>query len=124
MNQNLELKLSIRLFTEEHQRCFGPGVATLLEQVAAHHSLRAAAAAMEMAYSKAWRIIRTAEESLGCKLLDSTIGGKHGGGAALTSEARQLLSAYRTYQADVEAYAQQKFESSFLELLSDASESK
>ena len=124
MNQKLELKLSIRLLTEDHQRCFGPGVATLLEQVAVHHSLRAAAGAMEMAYSKAWRIIRTAEEALGCKLLDSTIGGKHGGGAALTPEALQLLSAYRAYQADVEAYARQKFDSSFLELFSDPSEAK
>ena len=46
---------------------------------------------MGMAYSKAWRIVRSAEEALGCKLLDSTIGGRHGGGAALTEEAEALL---------------------------------
>lgn len=113
MEKELQLKLSIRLFTDDNQRCFGPGVATLLERVQEHHSLRSAAASMEMAYSKAWRIIRTAEETFGFKLLTSTIGGQHGGGAILTKEAQQLLTAYRSYQADVDAYAKARFERAF-----------
>lgn len=113
MDKELHLKLTVRLFTDDHQRCFGPGIATLLERVREHHSLRAAAASMEMAYSKAWRIIRTAEDVFGCKLLDSTIGGQHGGGAVLTAEAERLLEAYRAYQADVERYAQGRFEEAF-----------
>ena len=68
---------------------------------------------MEMAYSKAWRIIRTAEAVFGCKLLSSTIGGAHGGGAVLTPEAERLLAAYEAYCADVGAYAQEKFEEAF-----------
>ena len=113
MSKELHLKLTVRLYSDDNQRCFGPGIATLLERVREHRSLRAAALSMEMAYSKAWRIIRTAEEVFGCKLLDSTIGGQHGGGAVLTPEAEHLLGAYRAYQADVEAYAQAKFESAF-----------
>ena len=62
MDRELHLKLTIRLFTDDNQRCFGPGIATLLERVREHRSLRAAASSMEMAYSKAWRIIRTAEQ--------------------------------------------------------------
>ena len=76
----MELKLTLRLLTNE-ERIFGPGVAELLERVREHHSLRSAAASMEMAYSKAWRIVRTAEEGMGCKLLSSSTGGRHGGGA-------------------------------------------
>ena len=79
MDKELHLKLTIRLYTDDNRRCFGPGIATLLERVREHRSLRAAAASMEMAYSKAWRIIRTAEEVFGCKMLDSTTGGRHGG---------------------------------------------
>ena len=56
MEERLRIKLTVRLFTEE--KCFGPGVAELLVRVREHHSLRAAAASMEMAYSKAWKIIR------------------------------------------------------------------
>ena len=59
-HKELHLKLTIRLYTDDNQRCVGPVIATLLERIKEHHSLRAAAASMEMAYSKAWRIIRTA----------------------------------------------------------------
>ena len=113
MDKELHLKLTVRLYSEDDQRCFGPGIATLLERVREHKSLRAAAASMEMAYSKAWRIIRTAEGVFGCKMLSSTIGGQHGGGAVLTPQAEQLLAAYRAYESDVKAYAQGKFEESF-----------
>ena len=113
MSKELHLKLTVRLYSDDNQRCFGPGIATLLERVREHRSLRAAALSMEMAYSKAWRIIRTAEDVFGCKLLDSTIGGQHGGGAVLTSEAERLLGVYRAYQAAVEAYARGRFDEAF-----------
>ena len=113
MEKQLQLKLTVRLYTDDRTRCFGPGIATLLHRVEEHASLRSAAASMEMAYSKAWRIIRTAEGVFGCKLLSSSIGGKGGGGAVLTEEARRLLSAYDAYVADVTAYSQGKFEEAF-----------
>ena len=113
MDQELHLKLTVRLYTADDQRCFGPGIATLLERVQLHKSLRAAAASMEMAYSKAWRIIRTAEEVFGYKMLSSTIGGQNGGGAVLTPQAERLLAAYRAYEADVEAYSESKFNEAF-----------
>lgn len=115
MNHSPDLRLAVtlRLLDGEGQRRFGPGVAALLEQVQTQKSLRAAAGSMGMAYSKAWRIIRTAEEVFGCKMLDSTTGGRHGGGAVLTPEAERLLTAYRAYQADVERYARENFQKSF-----------
>lgn len=113
MDKDLHLKLTVRLYTDDNQRCFGPGIATLLHRVQEHRSLRAAAASMGMAYSKAWRIIRTAEGVFGCKLLSSTIGGQHGGGAVLTEQAVRLLDAYDAYCADVQAYSQSRFEDAF-----------
>jgi molybdate transport system regulatory protein len=113
MKKRIQLKLTVRLYSDDDERCFGPGIATLLHRVEEHRSLRAAAASMGMAYSKAWRIIRTAEEVFGCSLLSSTIGGPHGGGAVLTEEARRLLTVYDAYCADVGAYAAQKFDSAF-----------
>ena len=109
----LHLKVTLRIYSDDDQRCFGPGIATLLQRVREHRSLRAGAASMEMAYSKAWRIIRTAEAVFGCKLLSSTIGGPHGGGAVLTPEAERLLAAYEACCADVVDYAQEKFERDF-----------
>ena len=81
MEKNITVRLTARLFAEE--KCFGPGVARLLEAVDELHSLRSAAQSMNMAYSKAWAIVHGAEQGFGCKLLHSTIGGAGGGGAGL-----------------------------------------
>lgn len=103
MNQELHAVVSVRLFTDE--KCFGPGIAELLRRVDEHHSLRAAAQSMEMAYSKAWTITKNTENALGFKLLASSTGGKNGGGAELTEEARRILEAYERYCGKLRAYS-------------------
>ena len=113
---DLRLTVTLRLLDDEGQRRFGPGVAALLSEVREKRSLRAAAASMGMAYSKAWRIVHDAEEALNCKLLRSTIGGRHGGGAALTEEAEALLAAYQALREEVSAYAQERFRERFRDL--------
>ncbi len=112
----MEMKLTPR-FYQNGERVFGPGVAELLKRVQEHHSLRAAAFSMEMAYSKAWQIIRTAEDGFGCKLLISTIGGRHGGGAVLTPEGERILNAYERFAADINAYSQERFQENFRDLV-------
>ena len=118
MNHSPDLRLAVtlRLLDGEGQRRFGPGVAALLEEVREKRSLRAAAGSMGMAYSKAWRIVRAAEDALGYKLLSSTIGGRPGGGAALTAEAEALLGAYQALREEVSAYALQRFGEYFRDL--------
>ena len=112
----MEMKLTPR-FYQNGERVFGPGVAELLKRVQEHHSLRAAAFSMEMAYSKAWQIIRTAEDGFGCKLLSSTIGGRHGGGSVLTPEGERILNAYERFAADINAYSQERFQENFRDLV-------
>lgn len=111
MDRELHVVISCRMFTD--QKCFGPGVVQLLKRVDELHSLRAAAMSISMAYSKAWTVIRGAEEGLGFKLLASNIGGKHGGGAVLTDEARQMLTAYDEYCEKLRAYGEKLFEETF-----------
>lgn len=100
-------KLTVRLFTDE--KCFGPGVAQLLQRVETLHSLRAAALSMEMSYSKAWNIVKRAEAALGFALLHSTTGGRAGGGATLTENAVRLLRDYADYTRALEQTAQELF---------------
>ena len=115
-DRSLRLAVTLRLLDGEGRRRFGPGVAALLSEVREKRSLRAAAASMGMAYSKAWRIVRSAEEALGYKLLRSTVGGRNGGGAALTEEAEALLSAWRALREEVGAFAQERFAEHFRDL--------
>lgn len=107
--------LSCRLFTDA--KCFGPGVAQLLHAVQQLHSLRAAALSMDMAYSKAWTVIKNSEKALGFPLLDSTTGGKGGGGASLTPEGLRLLTAYDTFCSRLHDAADQLFQEEFAPFL-------
>ena len=106
-NKQLRCQVSVRIFGEE--KCFGPGVADLLERVDRLKSLRKATIEMDMAYSKAWRIVKTAETNLGFPLLKSVTGGKGGGGAELTEEAKKFLSAYRRLEQSVRQFADEAF---------------
>ena len=111
MEQTFRPVLTIRIFGEE--KCFGPGVAVLLRKVRELHSLRAAAMSIGMAYSKAWTILKNAQQQLGFPLLHSTTGGKNGGGATLTPEAAALLAAYEEYCSELNAQAKTLFAEKF-----------
>ena len=111
MEQNFRPVLAIRIFADE--KCFGPGIAVLLQKVQELHSLRAAAMSIGMAYSKAWTIIRNSENALGFKLLDSTTGGKHGGGAVLTADGSALLQAYDAFCQELHDYGDRLFAEKF-----------
>ena len=102
---------TVRLFTDE--KCFGPGIAQLLHRVQELHSLRAAAMDMDMAYSKAWTIVKNSEAALGCKLLTSTTGGRGGGGAVLTAEALQMLDAYDSFCEEMQRCGDKLFAEKF-----------
>ncbi len=115
MSTKLHPVLSIRLFRNE--KCFGSGVAQLLQLVQQHHSLRGAAIAMGMAYSKAWTVMRRCEEELGFPLLIYATGGKNGGGATLTPEAEALLAAYARYCQRLQALSEELFQEEFREFL-------
>ena len=115
MEKKFRPVLTVRIFGEE--KCFGPGVAELLRRVRSEKSLRAASASMQMAYSKAWTVIRNSEAALGFKLLVSTTGGKHGGGATLSPEAEKLLAAYEGYCAALRRFAEEEFSAAFSDIL-------
>lgn len=106
-NKQLRCQISVRIFGEE--KCFGPGVADLLERVDRLKSLRKATIEMDMAYSKAWKIVKIAEANLGFELLKSVTGGKGGGGAELTEDAKRFLAAYRRFEESVRSYADEAF---------------
>ena len=62
-------------------------------------------------------LVRQAEKKLGFSLLDSTTGGKGGGGAALTPEGARLLRAYDTFCARLHDAADELFQEEFAPFL-------
>ena len=67
-------QIKLYLCNEEGQRFFGEGPYQLLRCIERCGSLRSAAQEMNMAYTKAFHLIRHAEEELGFPLTEKTIG--------------------------------------------------
>ena len=90
--------IKVQLTDDNGNKFFGEGPCRLLRAVERTGSLRAAAGEMEMAYSKASRLIKQAEAALGFPLTARSTGGKDGGGSVLTPEGRHFLAQYETYR--------------------------
>ena len=86
-NNKLHYGLSLRLYFEE--KAFGPGMVALLRAVEKTGSLQRAARSMNMAYSKAWRIVKHTEETFRIQLLERN--GAHG--STLTDDGKGSLPA-------------------------------
>ena len=87
------------IFTDDNGiKFFGEGPFRLLRSVEKNGSLRAAAIEMEMAYSKASKLLKQAEANLGFSLTTRSTGGKDGGGSVLTPEGKQWLRKYEAYR--------------------------
>ena len=88
----------IQFTDDEGNKFFGEGPLRLLRCVERTGSLRAAAIEMEMAYSKAIRLLKQAEANLGFPLTQRSTGGKDGGGSVLTPEGKRWLRQYEAYR--------------------------
>ena len=88
----------ITFLDDNNEKFFGEGPARLLHGVQEYGSLRAAAMSMEMAYTKALKLIRNAENALGFALIRRSTGGKDGGGSCLTEEGKEWLQRYEDYR--------------------------
>lgn len=88
----------ITFFDDHGEKFFGEGPCRLLRAVEQTGSLRCAAASMEMAYSKALRLVKNAERALGFPLTQRTVGGKDGGSSILTPEGKEWLRTYEAYR--------------------------
>ena len=88
----------ITFLDDNEEKFFGEGPARLLRGVEAAGSLRAAAMSMGMAYTKALKLIRNAENALAFPLISRSTGGKDGGGSSLTVEGKEWLQRYENYR--------------------------
>lgn len=86
-------------------RAIGPGKADLLEHIAKEGSISKAAKAMEMSYSRAWQLVDGMNTAFRRPLVESSTGGKRGGGAVLTPDGEEVLALYRQMQAKLDAGA-------------------
>lgn len=92
---------------------FGRGRRFLLEAIEQHGSINRAAQEVDISFRKAWGHIKAMEERLGVKLVDRQAGGKNGGGAALTEDARKFLKKYEVLEKGIQEIVDNKFKALF-----------
>jgi molybdate transport system regulatory protein len=81
----------------------GPGKADLLEHIGKTGSIAAAGRAMGMSYKRAWQLVEVMNAIFTHPLVESSRGGRTGGGAVLTAEGAKVLALYRALEARVAA---------------------
>ena len=99
--------LKIRLYNQE--KSFGKGVYELMKKTQSFGSLSGAYKAMKMSNSKAWKILKRAEEDLDMPLVERISGGKDGGGSKLTQEGEE----YEKFIQEMNEYAGVRFKEIF-----------
>lgn len=92
---------------------FGSGRRSLLQAIDKHGSINQAAKEINISYRRAWGYIKSMEERLGIKLVDRHPGGKNGGGATITVEAREFLTKYELMEKDIRHIVDERFRQIF-----------
>ena len=92
---------------------FGRGRRFLLEAIDIHGSINRAAREVGISYRKAWGHIAAMEKRLGISLVVRQTGGKNGGGAALTEEAREFLRKFEALEEGLRAFVDRRFSELF-----------
>jgi molybdate transport system regulatory protein len=96
------LKLKAQILVDG-EIALGPGKADLLDAIATHGSISAAARALGLSYRRAWLMVDAMNRLFNAPPVETTRGGP--GGASLTPAGQSLLADYRALQARLEAAA-------------------
>ncbi|AOB33626.1 ModE family transcriptional regulator [Bordetella sp. H567] len=77
----------------------GPGKVALLEAIAEHGSISAAARSLGMSYRRAWLLVDELNRALSAPATESGPGGASGGGSTLTPVGKRIVALYRGIEA-------------------------
>jgi molybdate transport system regulatory protein len=109
------MEIKSKLWIEiDGEPVFGRGRRFLLQAIDKYGSINQAAKEINISYRKAWGYIKAMEERLGIKLVDRQAGGKNGGGATLTDEARVFLQKYEIMELGIKDIVDKKFKKIFV----------
>ena len=91
----MEYKIKSRIWIEaDGEILLGEGRVSLLKAIDQSGSLSKAAKSMGMSYKKAWSLIDAVNTRAPEPVCNTQIGGKSGGGTALTEYGKQLIKTY------------------------------
>ncbi len=105
-----DMQIKSKLWIEvDGEPVFGRGRRFLLNAIDEYGSINQAAKEISISYRKAWSYIKAMEERLGIKLVERQAGGRNGGGAVLTKDARKFLKKYEQMEEGIREAVDKKF---------------
>ena len=81
----------------------GPGKARLISLIDSTGSISAAAREMGMSYRRAWQLVDALNSSFAEAVVTTAVGGKRGGGAAVTPFGRRIVEEYYRMESKASA---------------------
>jgi molybdate transport system regulatory protein len=94
--------LTLRVLADEFP-AMGPGKAALVAQIEKTGSISAAAREMGMSYRRAWQLVEALNASFTEPVVLTAVGGRRGGGAAVTPFGKRLLEHYHAMESKATA---------------------
>jgi len=101
----MKYKIKSRIWIEVGDNVLlGEGRVRLLKEIAETGSLSKAAKSLKMSYKKAWTLIDSVNKSADKPFVITTIGGKNGGGAELTTYGKTMIEVFENINRDCWKY--------------------
>ena len=91
-------KVRLALYLGEQQHKLGPGKVALLEAIRDEGSISAAARSLGMAYRHAWVLVDELNRCFDEPVVETAVGGRAGGGAALTAWGEDLIRRFHAIE--------------------------
>ncbi len=107
------MQLKYKIWLDDNGKAFGIGPFHLLLKIEELESINRAASALNMSYSKAWKLVNMAEKKLGIRFLVRETGGNMGGGSKLTKEGKMFLKKYREFLKEADTALNKVFNKYF-----------
>jgi molybdate transport system regulatory protein len=109
-------RLKLWIETEDGRVALSEWRVALLEAVAEHGSLVAAAKALGVPHRTAWQRVQEMETRLGVRLLETASGGLGGGRSQLSPAALDLVNRYQSLRSGLDELVLDRFGRNFSEL--------
>jgi molybdate transport system regulatory protein len=106
-------RLKVWIETEDGHVALSEWRVTLLQAVAEHGSLVAAARALGVPHRTAWQRIQEMEAALGVRLVEAVSGGVGGGRSRLSPAGHDFIRKYESLRAGLDNLVDERFAQGF-----------
>lgn len=111
----MEYKIKSRIWIEaDGHILLGEGRVRLLKAIEATGSLSKAAKSLKMSYKKAWSLIDAVNSRAEKPVINTSVGGKSGGGTELTPYGKSLINTFETINENCWSYLDKQISDSDL----------